>query len=128
MHEAIGQRPSVRPVSLFSSGPHNVRRPQSPSREVVEEAGSFTEAEETDSAETSDMQAPEQTESAAGVGMKKRKRSQDSFDFMKDYCERQESRQRDEAERESVWVERSQQQMDRMLDLFGQLVKNMTDK
>ena len=131
MHEAIGQRPSVRPVYLFSSGNSSVERPQTPVSEVEDEANSPTET----GAETADLQAGNSTDpqsdqpgTSTDVRPGKRKRKCENVDYLKDFCERLEKTQKEENERDNAWLQKSQQQMDRMLDLFEKLVDHMTEK
>ncbi len=61
MHEVIGQRPSVSPVSLFASGSNSVERPQTPVSEDEAEASSASGSTDSSGTETADLQAGNQT-------------------------------------------------------------------
>ncbi|CAL1580758.1 unnamed protein product [Knipowitschia caucasica] len=122
MHEAIGQRPSVRPVSLYSSGPSgavlNLRKT------ADEEGTASGSAAGTHSSEGSSA------ESSPGIPLqmpgKKRKCDGSATEAVRESCNNMEKRQEEENARDTAWLNHFQQQMDKMLDLVGRLVDDLT--
>ncbi|MEQ2183588.1 hypothetical protein GOODEAATRI_034303 [Goodea atripinnis] len=122
MHEAIGQKPSVNPVSLYSSGPSSV---------VVSPSQTEDDKEEEDTASVSavgsvnsEVSSPES--SASPPPKRKRKSDKSAVEGLREWCDNLETRQKEIDDRDRAWLDHSQGQMDKMLDLFGRLVDHLT--
>ncbi|XP_041860495.1 trihelix transcription factor GT-3b-like [Melanotaenia boesemani] len=122
MHEAIGQRPSVRPVSFYSSGPSSVVVSQTENEDKVDTA-SLSAA----GAASSEVSSPESSPVVTLKRPRKRKKSDESAaEGLREWCENMERRQKEEDDRDRAWLNHSQGQMDKMLNLFGKLVDHLT--
>ncbi|MEQ2179738.1 hypothetical protein GOODEAATRI_028284 [Goodea atripinnis] len=126
MHEAIGQRPSVNPVSLYSSGPSSV---------VVGPSQMEDDKEEEDTATlsavgsvNSEVNSPESSASPPPKrpGKRKRKSNESAVEGLREWCENLERRQTENDDQDRAWLDHSQGQMDKILDQFGRLVYHLT--
>ena len=123
MHAAIGSRPSICPVFLYSSGPKLIDAPHQTTQE-----GQTRNDEElsSDVAGSSGMNFLEKSPVKRPEEKKNIKRSGDNIDGLMEWCEEMGRRQTEEDKRDREWLNHSQGQMDKMVDLLGKLVDHIT--
>ncbi|CAL1596252.1 unnamed protein product [Knipowitschia caucasica] len=122
MNEAIGQRPSVRPLSLYSSGPSC----------AVLDLSKSTDGEATASASAGGPHSSEGSTAESSPEMplqmpgRKRRSDGSAAEAVKEWCTNLEKRHEEDDARDAAWLNHSQQQMDKMLDLVGRFVDHLT--
>ncbi|MEQ2272229.1 hypothetical protein XENORESO_017043 [Xenotaenia resolanae] len=102
MHEAIGQKPSVNPVSLYSSGPSSVVVSPSQTEDDKEEHTATLSAVGSVNSEVSSP------ESSASPPPKRKRKS--AVEGLREWCENLERRQKEIDDRDRAWLDHSQGQ------------------